>query len=703
MKQSRTLALAFSLLMLVVTLIYSNHFDNGFHFDDSHTIVNNSYIKDIKNIPLYFKDGQTFSSLPSNQSYRPIVTTTLAIDYWLGGGFEDKNQDGKLDTFWFHASTFFWFLVQGLLMFFLFVKIMDKARPHPWNVWIAFFSVALYLLHAVNAETINYVISRSDSLSTLCIVAAMLIYVSNGWGKRYFLYLVLLAIGILIKPTSVMFLGLLFFYILFFETDIMERIFNKPVPIKNPKQTKSTPHSFSIGHYTQPIVHLAVTTLFAGIGYWFMDKMTPSTWVPGGSDPFKYIITQPFVMLHYFLMFVWPNQLSADTDWEVLPTIFHYRFFVGLLFILGMLVIVFITMRNKVYRPIAYGILWFFIALVPTSVIPLAEVMNDHRMFYPFVGLVLSAGWSLGLLVVRYEKEVRRSTQNLYGLVAAICLLLGIYGYQTWQRNEVWDNGISLWKDVTEKSPKNGRGWMNYGLALMEKGQYELALPAYETALKYTPNYSYLHINMGVLYNALGRQKEAEYHYQYAYGVAPDQVEVNYFYGIWLSKQNRYNEAQFHLKRVLELAPAHLNARYSLMDLFARNNDTKQLKAIAESTLQIVPEDAKAKYYLGIVPSLGQSLQNQKTALIQSGSANDLIELSYLYYKEGNFAEMIKACEQAITLDPNSATAYNNLCTAYNELKQWDKAIAACEKAIQIKPDFQLAKNNLAWAKGQKK
>ena len=54
----------------VFLLVYANHFDNGFYFDDSHTIVENHYIREIRNIPLFFTDPTTFSVLPANQSYR---------------------------------------------------------------------------------------------------------------------------------------------------------------------------------------------------------------------------------------------------------------------------------------------------------------------------------------------------------------------------------------------------------------------------------------------------------------------------------------------------------------------------------------------------------------------------------------------------------------------------------------------------------
>jgi hypothetical protein len=564
--KNKWLAGAAALVLIAVTLVYSNHFDNAFHFDDSHTIVNNIYIRDIKNIPLFFKDATTFSSLPANQSYRPVVTTTLAIDYWLGGGLDNP--------FWFHMSTFIWFLLQGVLMYFLFLKIMNTARAHPWNPWFALLTVAWYMLHTANAETINYIISRSDSLSTLAIVASLYIYARKGWGSKYFLYLVPLGIGILIKPTSVMFLGILFFYILLFETDILEKGFEwKKVRVG--------------------ILPLAVTFVFGAAGYLFMDKMTPPTWTGGGVDKINYWITQPNVMLHYFKMFFVPDELSADTDWEALTTIADARFFTGILFLAAMATIVFLTIRKKQLRPIAFGIIWFFLALVPTSVIPLAEVLNDHRMFFPFVGLVLSVGWSLALLALNFEKSLRESAFNR-GVVLGICTLVLIgYGYGTWERNKVWDNDISLWYDVSVKSPKNGRGLMNYGLALMAEGRYQETLEVFQRALKLSPNYSYLHINLGVVYSQMGNPQQAEYHFKLALDLPPYAPEAPFYYGNWLAQQKRYADAKFYLKRALQLSPAHQVARYTLMDVLAKNGETKELKDLAEETLKIIPGDKR--------------------------------------------------------------------------------------------------------------
>src|SRR5438105_11487690 len=109
-------ALGIALLLVALVAAYANHFHNSFHFDDAHTIENNAAIRELSNIPLFFRDATTFSSLPSNQSYRPLVSTLLAIDYHLGGG---------LEPFWFHLSVFALFLALTLLLVFVVYRLLE--------------------------------------------------------------------------------------------------------------------------------------------------------------------------------------------------------------------------------------------------------------------------------------------------------------------------------------------------------------------------------------------------------------------------------------------------------------------------------------------------------------------------------------------------------------------------------------------------
>src|SRR5882672_1015881 len=75
-------------LILVVLVAYANHFQNGFHFDDFHTVTGNPFIRDLHNIPKFFTDPLMFSTMPDHSNWRPITSVSLTIDYRLGQELE---------------------------------------------------------------------------------------------------------------------------------------------------------------------------------------------------------------------------------------------------------------------------------------------------------------------------------------------------------------------------------------------------------------------------------------------------------------------------------------------------------------------------------------------------------------------------------------------------------------------------------------
>ena len=86
MRQKGLFWLLAAILTSGIAIAYSNHFENGFHFDDSHVIEQNLNIRGLGNIPKFFTDATTFSALPANQSYRPVLTTLFAMAYRAGAG-----------------------------------------------------------------------------------------------------------------------------------------------------------------------------------------------------------------------------------------------------------------------------------------------------------------------------------------------------------------------------------------------------------------------------------------------------------------------------------------------------------------------------------------------------------------------------------------------------------------------------------------
>ena len=339
---------------MAICAVYANHFHNGFHMDDGHAIVNNASIRELRNIPLFFRNATTFSVLPSNQSYRPLVSTLLAIDYRLGHG---------LQPFWFHLSIFALFLALTLLIAFVIHHLLEVDAASPPNRWIALAAAACYALNPANADTINYIIASSDVISALGVIVSFASYFAFPRLRRYYLYVLPAAIAVLAKPTAAIFPVLFAVFRLLFPNETRRR------------------------HARARFLEVVPSFVICGAALWFVQHMTPRTWVAGAANAHDYLVTQPYVALLYFKTFFWPSGLSADYGLNPFVTAGDARLWIGFAFVVIFSVAAIMAAVFKKTRLIGFGLLWFLIALLPTSLFPLAEAMNDHRAFS-------APGWS---------------------------------------------------------------------------------------------------------------------------------------------------------------------------------------------------------------------------------------------------------------------------------------------------------------------
>jgi len=625
-----------ALVLIAVFGAYANHFHNAFHFDDFHTVVDNPAIRSLSNVPRFFTDATIFSVLPANRTYRPLVSASLAFDYWMGHGY------GPL---WFHVSTFVLFLVQVACLFFLY-RILLRG-----DMWLALLGAAWYGLHPAMAETVNYVIQRGDLYCTLGCVAALLVYAQWPALRKTGLYLLPFAGALLSKPPAAVFPVLLFLYVLLLEED-----------------EATWPAARRALLAALPSVVVTVVLLV------FESHMTPKTFAPSILSPWDYRITQPYVWLRYCDSLLFPLHLNVDTDLTVFSG-FGLRAFLGFVFLAGLIAAIVVTLRRKALRPLAFGLLWFVVTQLPTSLYPLSVVEIDHRMFFSFVGLVLAAVCLLGSAVRRW---VPRERWALIGVLAMAAL--AVYGWGTHVRNNVWKTEESLWLDDVQKSPKNGRGLMIYGLTQMSKANYPVALDLFERALVLTPNYATLEINLGVVTAAMGRDADADKHFQRAIVLAPTDDTPLAYYGRYLLERNRIAEAVPVLRQSVALNGSRMFQRGLLIDALARSGDADGTRTAAAETLRIDPTNAQAR----------NGIEHPTTT-----NAAFWIQMSLEQYRRNEFSQSIASAQKALTIDPKSAEAYNNIGAGYAGIGDYKNAIANEQKALEINPSLQIARNNL--------
>jgi len=237
-------------------------------------------------------------------------------------------------------------------------------------------------------------------------------------------------IGCLAKPTAIMFAPMLIVYHILFD--------QKKDLLALPKFD------------WKKLILLAAPAFIIAVGmYFYIKHKEEGLFVAGGYSFGRYVITQPFILVHYVSQFFLPTKLSADTDWGTFESIADPKAIIGFIFLGSLIFSIIYLSRFQKWRPVVFGLSWFLLALVPTSLVPLAEVMNDHRIFYPYIGLSLALVWALYLL---FEKSIKAVPGPV--LASVLIVVLCGYAYGTHTRNIVWKTEENLWNDVSIKSPK---------------------------------------------------------------------------------------------------------------------------------------------------------------------------------------------------------------------------------------------------------
>ena len=639
MRASRQFLIAAALAAAAIVFVYSNSLHNAFHFDDRHVIVNNVFIRSLRHIPLFFRDAHTFSTRADHATYRPLVTLTYAIDFAVAG---------SLDPVPFHITQIVLLLVIWAMLVVFFRKALDVARPSPRNGWIALAAATVASIHTVNTETMNLISARSEELSAIATLAAFLLIQFSPRSRRWHLYLIPIAIGALAKAQIVIFAPLLLVYLILIEGRSVRK-----------KGTWAA----------------VVPSLLAGAVLLFvLNRMNAPEWIPGGSSKWHYFLTQGFAWMHYTRLFFVPIGLTADTDWTVFENWYDPRALAGFAFVAALLILIRYLSRREGMRSAAFGLSWYAIALVPTSSIyPLAEVVNEHRIFLPYMGVAFAMIFWLDAILIRNRRVFA------FIVVAAITAL----GVGTWVRNEAWATEETLWKDTIEKSPGNGRALFSYGLSQMVKGNYAVAKNYYERAERISPDYAPLEINLGIVEGALSNEAAAEKHFKYALAIRDD-VDGHFYYGRWLISAGRAPEAIAELTTASRIDAARPEPRALLMKLYAAAGNASEVERLARLALSYDPRDPRA---LSARAGSISACRNYRECFDQG--------LPEIGGKQ--FLDAALSNREALRHDPNAADAWTNLGWSLAQIGLNDEAEKAFRRSVELKPGDEHARSNLEW------
>ncbi len=453
--------IAILILALLSVVLYLNSLNDSFHFDDSPNILDNPHIRDLKDFPSFLKGIASYVGVP-----RMLTMLSFALNYHFHG----------LNVWGYHLVNVILHALCGILVFLLAGKLFplqfeEKAETDKVkNVLLSFLSALIFVSHPLQVNTVTYIVQRNEGLASFFYLLSLLFFVSGAFTKGWKKILLFLGSG-----------GAFFFSIFSKETG-----FTVPLAIVAfdlifiCKTGRDRLKRLKI--YLPVCLILGIYVLFflrGGVLHLLIEKSRGDV-----VTPWRYLLTQTHVITQYFklLLLPLPRWLNVDHDFPLSTSLFEYPTFFSVTFLLLLFALAVYLMNKR--KLISFGILFFFIVLIPSSsIVPLWDFMVEYRLYLPLLSYALIIALGFGFL---YQFLIRHCSRKMAfkAVSGASILLICLYSALTIERNHIFKDDLTLWSDAAKKSPLKMRVHHNLGRAYFNQGNIDGALREGEIALK---------------------------------------------------------------------------------------------------------------------------------------------------------------------------------------------------------------------------
>lgn len=488
-------------IISVVFFVYlSTLFHDIVYLDDNVLVVEHYYFNEhLTNSFQAFGEDIFRSPQGGGTFYRPILRLSFISDAIFGE---------KAIIFMSHLTNMALHILSICAFFYLLLKIGLKKEA-------ALLFSLIFAIHPLTAQTVAFIPGRNDSLLAVFIFLSLIYFLNfleNNTGKQYFLHLLFFTLALFTKETAIVLPAICAAYIV---------VFIGFQEIKN-----------NLKKYSHLIIGWMVL-----VSTWFVIRHEVMGAFVGNAD---YNIFQSiFNNLPAILPAI--GKIFLPFDLSVFPVMKDMSMLYGIISLL-LLLIWFILSKEKNYKMIIFGFLWFLIFILLTLLKPTDTMpeFSENRIYIPMLGFVFII-W--GLRIPKFfnnfeEKNVKRNM-----IILAVGLII-IFSCVTIYRNKYYKNKINFWENAVKTSPSfafnhNNLGAMNYldkkldiaevefkkaldlnpkekmahnnlGLIYMDRGELEKSEEEFKKELEINPAYDNGYFNMGLLYYKLGRKSEAE-------------------------------------------------------------------------------------------------------------------------------------------------------------------------------------------------
>jgi tetratricopeptide (TPR) repeat protein len=620
---SLPLCIGLGLVVVVLFLTYANSLENDFHYDDYHSIVKNRHIRSLGNMPQFFTDPQTFSMLKQRAMFRPLVLTSYALNHQFG---QYRAYGYRLLNLAVHAAC-------ALLVFALARGLGLKP------MWSGFASL-VFSLHPVQAETVNYISSRSESLAALGFLLGLIAFVRfrdlaarKGGGVTWFYVLAVgsLVVGLLAKSI----VATLPAAILFFDWSGQRGRGDGHDQGRDHMVSEEMAARVDIVSWLR--IHLPLWIVVALYFVIVREFAATALATPVRSLDIQ-LFTQVKALVYYAMLTIMPVKLSIDHQFLASPSLASAPV-VGAAALMVSMAVILLRTRARMMQALLLPMAWSVLVLLPTIIVPLNVLVNEHRLYLPLAfGAIALAG-----LIPGRESVVRVGRARAIQITLGLCLLC--FGFMSHERNQVWKNNFTIWSDAVSKGPLMFRAHQELGGVYESTGDLKTALRHYETASMLAPEVPEVHYNRGNALRVQGRTVEAEQAYRVSLDASGETFVPALINLSSLLRQVRPDESMALMEKARTLEPTNPDVWRALALLYKDRGQTAAAQSAFKRSLDLEPASAVTHYSLGNLYFNDKKLeaailQYQAAIAIDEAMHDARYNLALLYLRLGQFQEV---------------------------------------------------------------
>ena len=615
---SRPLASA-ALIAAMCAVLYSNSLNNGFQYDDRHSIVENPHIRDLGNVARFFSHPEYFSRDPDKAMVRPVLLATLAANYaWSG-----------YETYSYHFVNI---ILHGLCAV-LSWAILRQLGTSPC---LALFGGLLFAAHPICTEPVNYISARSELLAAAAIFGSFWLYglaadsLRQSRGGEWQLRLgsvALFAVGLGCKSVAIVLPPLL-----------LCRDFSLG-QLDRHRWKRYLPYGLIAAAYLLYMKSFLLTAL--------IDAPVRSS--------YSQLATQIKAIPYYFKILIIPAGLSVHHSFST-DTFASFTVVASLAALTSLLVWTTMAGWGQRYRLHLLGLGWMAITLAPTFVVPLNVLVNEHRLYLPLLGFVITL-----VGVPRLE--------SVPGMLRGAPVAIILFGILVLLRNPAWSTEWTLWKDVSRKSGGDALPYVYMANYAKDGGQLENAVGLFEKALERDSGNIAARNNLANTYRQMGDWSMATRVFGRILDEQPANSDVRYNLARTYQAGGERDLARTHYLAVDPTSIHHHLALNNVGTLYER-----------EGRL-----DSAVYYYRAALASSASSPDGRRNlSRVQAQLTESMVKL----HEMGEFAQAESVCRQLLQDDPEDRDARFLLAVTLYYMTEYDESIEETLRLVESHPAF---------------